>query len=148
MTDELSPISILAVDCGSVHTHAVLLDVVDGVYRMVARATAEPPVLNLAEGVRRAIMQIQTIIARPLLDEHGRLIVGSRHVTTGVDVCVLTASVAEPLRLILAGLMEEFDLASARRAAAARGSRAGLRPRCPGPGGSGGGEGAGRPGRP
>jgi hypothetical protein len=121
MTDELSPISILAVDCGSVYTHAVLLDVVDGVYRMVARATApttaEPPVLNLAEGVRRAIMHIQTIIARPLLDEHGRLIVGGRHVTTGVDVCVLTASVADPLRLILAGLVEEFDLASARQAA-------------------------------
>lgn len=121
MADELSPISILAVDCGSVHTHAVLLDVVDGVYRLVARATAlttaEPPILNVAEGVRRAISQIQTIIARPLLDDHGKLIVGSRHVATGVDAFVLTASVAEPLRLILAGLMEEFDLASARRAA-------------------------------
>lgn len=121
MVDELSPISILAVDCGSVHTHAVLLDVVDGVYRLVARATApttaEPPILNLVEGVRRAITQIQTIIARPLLDEHGKLIVGSRHAATGVDVFVITASVAEPLRLILAGLMEEFDLASARHAA-------------------------------
>ncbi len=121
MADELSPVSILAVDCGSVHTHAVLLDVVDGVYRMVARATAlttaEPPVLNVAEGVRRAVSQIQAIIARPLLDEHGRLIVGSRHAATGVDICVITASVADPLRLILIGLTEEFDLASARHAA-------------------------------
>jgi len=123
MPESFLPSSIMAVDCGSINTHAVMLDVVSGSYRMVARATtpttAEPPYSDVSEGVRRVIAQIQAVIGRPLLAENGRLIVGSRNPAAGVDVFVATASVAEPLRLILAGLMEEFDLASARRAAAA-----------------------------
>lgn len=112
--------SILAVDCGSATTHALLLDVVDGTYRLVARATAPstygPPTLDLAEGVRHAIERIEQISGRKLFDEGKALIMPSRGTIAGIDLFVATASAAPPLKVVVAGLMEDISLATARRA--------------------------------
>jgi len=54
--------SILAVDCGSTTTKAILLDMVDGQYRFVARSqvpsTGSAPWHDITAGIYHAIKQI------------------------------------------------------------------------------------------
>ncbi len=114
--------SILAIDIGSVNTQAVLIARVEGPFRFVARAqqptTIEEPWSDAAIGARHAIEQLAQIAARPLLTEAGDVITPEQENGSGVDVCVLTSSAAQPLRLILAGLVGELSVDSLRRAAA------------------------------
>ena len=114
--------SILAIDIGSVNTQAILIARVEGTYRFVARAqqptTIEEPWSDAAIGTRHAIEQLSEIAARPLLTEAGDVITPEQENGSGVDVCVLTSSAAQPLRLILAGLVGELSVDSLRRAAA------------------------------
>ncbi len=117
-----SPIleSVLAADVGSTFTKAVLVDIVEGEYRIVAAAefptTLEPPWSDISLGVQQCIVRIEQIARRPLLDEQGGLIVPERADGTGVDAFVATASAAEPLRVAVAGLMRDYSVESARRA--------------------------------
>ena len=114
--------SILAVDIGSVNTQAVLIAQVEGAFRFVARAqqptTIEEPWGDAAIGARHAIEQLSQIAARPLLTDSGDVITPEQNNGSGVDVCVLTSSAAQPLHLILAGLVGELSVDSLRRAAA------------------------------
>ena len=114
--------SILAIDIGSVNTQAVLIALVEGSYRFVARAqsptTQEEPWADVAIGVRHAIEQLQRVSARPLLSDDGNVISPEQDDGSGVDLCVITSSAAQPLRLVLAGLVGELSLDSLRRAAA------------------------------
>ncbi len=119
-----SPIieSILAADVGSTFTKAVLIDVVEGEYRIIASAefptTLEPPWSDIALGVQQCIARIERIALRNLLDERGTLIAPERSDGSGVDAFVATASAAEPLRVAIAGLMRDYSVESARRATA------------------------------
>ncbi len=111
--------SILAIDCGTVLTKAVLLDLVDGSYHFVARGTAltttGPPWHDVALGIQHAVEQIEDITGRVLLDEARRLIIPQRGLT-GVDACVAVSSASPPLRTVLAGLVPDISIASAQRA--------------------------------
>ena len=113
--------SILAIDVGSVNTQAALIARVEGVFRFVARAqlptTLEEPWSDVTIGVRHTVEQLAQIAARPLLTQAGDLITPEQHNGSGVDVCVLTCSAAQPLRLVLAGLVGELSVDSLRRAA-------------------------------
>ena len=120
---ELTQISsLLAIDIGSVNTQAVLIAQVEGTYRFVARAqsptTQEQPWSDVAIGVRHALEQLQQTAARPLLRDDGNLISPEHDDGSGVDACVITSSAAQPLRVVLAGLVGELSLDSVRRAAA------------------------------
>ncbi len=112
--------SILAIDCGTVLTKAILLDQVDGSYHFVARGaaltTAGSPWRDIAVGIQHAVEQIEDITGRVLLDEAGRLIIPQRESITGVDACVAVGSAAPPLRVVLAGLVPELSLSTAQRA--------------------------------
>ena len=114
--------SILALDIGSVNTQAVLIARVEGTYRFVARAqsptTLEEPWSDVAIGVRHAIEQLTAIVDRPLLDGSGDVIAPEREDGSGVDLCVITSSAAQPLRVILTGLVGELSVDSLRRATA------------------------------
>ena len=123
-TEELSPQavgSILVADCGSSYTRASLLERVETGYCFVAHAvaptTAEPPWADISVGVRHAIEQIVDIIKRPLLDERGILYLPENR-GRGVDLFVLTCSAGQPLRVVLAGLVNQISLSSLQRAAA------------------------------
>ncbi len=122
MTSGLTPIveSIIAADVGSTMTKAVLIDVVDGEYRILASAefpsTLEPPWSDISLAVQQCIARIEEIALRKLLDESGALLLPERVDGTGVDAFVATASAAEPLRVAIAGLMRDFSVESARRA--------------------------------
>jgi len=114
--------SILAIDIGSVNTQAVLIARVDGSHRFIARAqsptTQEEPWADVAIGARHAIEQLQRVAGRPLLSDDGNVISPEHANGSGVDICVVTSSAAQPLRLVLAGLVGELSLDSLRRAAA------------------------------
>jgi hypothetical protein len=121
MAMEQSIGSILAVDCGTVTTKAILLDRVGGSYRFVARGetptTIERPWEDVAVGVLHAIEQIEEVTGRTLLDQGGGLITPEDG-SVGVDAFVALVSAAKPLEIILAGLVRDLSLASAERAAA------------------------------
>lgn len=113
--------SILVADCGSVNTRVALLDVVGGRYRFIAsgmaQSTGEPPVSNVTTGLLQAIREVETITARTILNERGRLLLPSQGAVSGVDMFVATTSAAPPIRAILVGLMDDVSLASAQRVA-------------------------------
>ncbi len=112
---------MLAVDIGSVNTRAVLFDVVEGMYRFVARGqaptTAAEPWNDVMEGILRTFQQISTATGRVLTDEAGELIIPEDGEFVGVNGFVATASAGQPIRAVLVGLMPDVSLKSGRRAA-------------------------------
>ncbi|MBC8099228.1 MAG: glutamate mutase L, partial [Armatimonadetes bacterium] len=114
--------SILAVDFGSIHTRAVLLDRVDGVYELIARAEARTtdgfPVGDVTIGLDRVLRDISDATGRILTSDDGKILTPEQSDRAGVDVFVATASIGRPLRAVVMGLAPEVSAASALRAAA------------------------------
>jgi uncharacterized protein (TIGR01319 family) len=114
--------AILAADFGSIHTRLVLLDLVDGAYRLVAQAqartTAGFPYNDIGLGLQHAAQEISSVTGRVLLDDQGHLITPEQPNRSGVDELVATASAGRPLRTILVGLVPDISIASGMRAAA------------------------------
>jgi hypothetical protein len=120
MTQDYTSVeSILALDCGSTATQALLIDRVNGEYRLVARteapSTVEPPWNDASDSARHAATQLSEIIGWPLLNERGQIIC-PQHQKGGVDAVVITSSASNPVRLLLAGVMRDVSLSSARHA--------------------------------
>jgi hypothetical protein len=111
--------SILAFDCGSTLTRAVLIDKVSGEHRFVARgespSTVGPPWNNVMASVRQALVQVSEVTQGQFLDARQRIITPQRQ-GGGVDAVVATTSASEPLRLVLTGIIQDISLESARRA--------------------------------
>jgi hypothetical protein len=114
--------SILAVDFGNVHTRAVLIDLVEGVYKPVAfgevRTTGGFPHGDVSVGLMRALRQITRATGRHLMSEDGRIITPETPDLSGVDTYLVTTSIGRPLRAVVIGLTEEMSVASALRAVA------------------------------
>jgi len=121
MVDQQGIESILAVDIGTYWTHAALIDIVEGEYRLIAKAdspsTLEPPENNVIVGVRRAVEGISEITERPLLNFLGELITPERADGSGVDSTIVTTSAAPPLRVVVAGLTHDLSVETALRCA-------------------------------
>ncbi len=119
-TDQSTPIqSILVVDCGTLHTRAVLLDVVEEEYRFVGGATAstttEPPFADITIGVYNAIAELEATTGRRLVEE-GHIVTPQHTDGHGVDVFLATCSAAPALRLVIAGLTRDYSIGTARLA--------------------------------
>lgn len=116
----LSGRSYLVVDYGHSACSATLYDVVEGRYRMVGRGTglntARGPWFDLTYGLQQAIGQIAEATGRKLLTLQGQLIRPMRGDGSGVDYFGATVSLGEPLRVLLAGLVTDASIASARKA--------------------------------
>ena len=114
--------SILAVDFGNVNTRAVLIDLVEGVYYVVAQAqeptTAGFPTGDVAAGLTRALRKVGLASGRRLVGADGSLITPEQPDRSGVDTFVATASIGRPLRTVLLGLVPEISITSGLRAAA------------------------------
>ena len=117
--DYMSIESILAIDCGSTLTRALLMDLVDGEYRLVARgeapSTLEAPWNDVMASVRQALDQLADVTGWRLLDDRGQII-SPEHQDGGVDAVVVISGASEPLHLMMIGVMQDVSLASARRA--------------------------------
>jgi len=114
--------SILAVDFGNVQTRALLIDLVDGFYRLVARGdtrtTAGFPANDARLGLNRVVEQITAVTGRKLLTNDGKIITPEQNDRSGVDTFVTTASTGRTMRTVVVGLVPDVSIASARRALA------------------------------
>jgi hypothetical protein len=121
MSAENTNDTLLAVDIGTTATRALLFDVVENSYRLVgygeAPSTAAPPYAEASEGMRHALLELQAITGRALLDENARLIMPATSDGRGADACAVTASAGPAVRTLLVGLLPDVSLASARRLA-------------------------------
>ena len=112
--------SFVTADLGTITTRVSLIDQVAGEYRLVAHGSApttlSPPWEDVGLGFLEAIREMETVAERRLLAQ-GRLITPEDGDGNGVDGLVTTTSAMEPLRLIVAGMMEPWSLRSALRAA-------------------------------
>lgn len=109
--------SLIAIDIGTVHTRALLFDLVDGQYRFlaigIAPTTAGTPYRDIGEGIHLALEQLQEFTGRSLLGDDGRLILPALSDGTGVDRCVATISAGKTLKVISIGLLEDISTESA-----------------------------------
>ena len=116
---------ILATDCGSTTTKAIMIERVDGVYRQTWRGeaptTVEEPFADVTVGVINALTEIQEVSGRRLLDDEGRII---RPATAeqGCDIYISTSSAGGGLQMMVAGVVREMTAASAKRAALGAGA--------------------------
>lgn len=120
MTNGQEVESILAIDGGSVATKAILLDQVEGSYRFVAKGEGvgamASPGDGLLCGLRDALLQIEKVTGRVLLGKQGRPLVPEQGDGHGVDAIVASTSAFPPLRVVVAGLIHNLSVESARRA--------------------------------
>ncbi len=69
---------ILATDCGSTTTKAILIEKTDGQYRLMVRGeaptTVEAPFEDVTMGVLNAVQEVEELSGRKLLDDKGNII--------------------------------------------------------------------------
>ena len=113
--------SLLAVNVGASSTHAVLFDVVEGQYRFIAsgqaRSTAEAPFKDISLGVNQAIIHLQTVTGKILLDQENQLVKPMQSDGSGVDAFAATLSAGPAMRAVVVGLLSDVSMESARRLA-------------------------------
>jgi len=116
--------SILATDCGSTTTKAILIELVDDEYRLRFRGeaptTVEAPFEDVTRGVLNAVMEVEEISNRTLLD--GDEIITPQKGNKGVDIYVSTSSAGGGLQMMVAGVVKSMSGESAERAALGAGS--------------------------
>lgn len=113
--------SLLAVNVGASSTRAVLFDVVEGQYRFIASGTAPStavaPFKDVSLGVVQAIIELQTITGKSLLDQNNLLITPVQSDGSGVDTFAATLSAGAALRAVVVGLLSDVSTQSAKRLA-------------------------------
>ena len=126
---------IIATDCGSTTTKAILFEKKDDRWHTVARGeaptTVEKPVCDVTIGARNAFTEIQETTGIKLLhpdsedQQANPLIIGSddkEDDKSGVCGYVSTSSAGGGLQMIVAGVVETMTAESARRAALGAGA--------------------------
>lgn len=116
---------ILATDCGSTTTKAILIQKVDGVYRQTHRGeaptTVEAPLADVTMGVVNAVTEVQELASRRLLDDQGEIIrPATEH--EGCDIYISTSSAGGGLQMMVAGVVRQMTGESAKRAALGAGA--------------------------
>jgi uncharacterized protein (TIGR01319 family) len=115
---------ILATDCGSTTTKAILIQKVDGVYRQTHRGeaptTVEAPFADVTMGIVNAVTETQELADRRLVDDGGRIIEPAAQ--DGCDLYISTSSAGGGLQMMVAGVVREMTAESAKRAALGAGS--------------------------
>jgi uncharacterized protein (TIGR01319 family) len=120
---------IVATDCGSTTTKAILIEKVGDEYRQTHRGeaptTVEAPFEDVTRGVLNAIAEIEELSGRTILD-------GDRIITpnqaaqgnpqTGVDIYVSTSSAGGGLQMMVTGVVQNMTGESAQRAALGAGA--------------------------
>ncbi len=116
--------SILATDCGSTTTKAVLLERGDDGWRLVTRGeaptTVEAPIEDVTRGVLNAVREVEELRGRRLLD--GDRIVSPPEGDVGVDLYLSTSSAGGGLQMMVGGLVKQMTGESAQRAALGAGA--------------------------
>ncbi|MDO8588998.1 MAG: glutamate mutase L [Armatimonadota bacterium] len=118
------PETILATDCGSTTTKAILIQKRDGEYRLVVRGeaptTVEAPFDDVTIGVLNAVREVEELSGRTILEDGRILAPGSDN--RGVDVYLSTSSAGGGLQMTVAGVVKTMSAESAERAALGAGA--------------------------
>ena len=123
--DSASIRSILATDCGSTTTKAILIERQDdGSYRLVTRGeaptTVEAPFEDVTRGVLNAVKEVEELRGRPILD--GDRIHTPQDGEHGVDLYLSTSSAGGGLQMMVSGVVKSMTGESAQRAALGAGA--------------------------
>jgi uncharacterized protein (TIGR01319 family) len=117
--------SILATDCGSTTTKAILIEKEDGGYRLKARGeaptTVEAPFDDVTVGVLNAVEEAGELSGRKLLTDD-RTILKPRRGDEGVDLFISTSSAGGGLQMMVGGVVRSMTAESAERAALGAGA--------------------------
>jgi uncharacterized protein (TIGR01319 family) len=116
--------TILATDCGSTTTKAILIEKQGDEYRLVVRGeaptTVEAPFDDVTVGVLNAVREVEELAGRKIL-ENERIIVPKRG-NDGVDIYLSTSSAGGGLQMTVAGVVKSMSAESAERAALGAGA--------------------------
>jgi uncharacterized protein (TIGR01319 family) len=116
--------SILATDCGSTTTKAVLIERDADGYRLRARGeaptTVEAPFEDVTRGVLNAVREVEELRGRRLLADD-RILTPQRG-EEGVDLYLSTSSAGGGLQMMVSGLVLQMTGESAQRAALGAGA--------------------------
>jgi uncharacterized protein (TIGR01319 family) len=128
MTSKIDPDRIrviLATDCGSTTTKAILIERIDGHWRQTWRGEAptsvEEPLADVTLGVVNAVTEVGELAGRRLVDDSGRILRPARD-GEGCDIYISTSSAGGGLQMMVAGVIREMTAASAKRAALGAGA--------------------------
>lgn len=117
--------TILATDCGSTTTKAILIERRDDGYHLVCRGesptTVEAPFDDVTVGVLTAVREVEELTGRTIIRD-GRLIVPSESESVGVDLYLSTSSAGGGLQMTVAGVVSQITAESAERAALGAGA--------------------------
>ena len=126
MPDNSNVQTILATDCGSTTTKAILIEKQGDVYRQTTRGeaptTVEAPFDDVTVGVSNAAREIQELSGYTILDEDGKIITPKRPDGSGVDLYLSTSSAGGGLQMTVAGVVKSMSAESAQRAALGAGA--------------------------
>ncbi len=126
MPDNSNIQTILATDCGSTTTKAILIEKQGDVYRQTTRGeaptTVEAPFDDVTVGVSNAAREIQELSGYTILDEEGKVITPKRPDGSGVDLYLSTSSAGGGLQMTVAGVVKAMSAESAQRAALGAGA--------------------------
>jgi len=118
--------SVLATDCGSTTTKAILIERVGDEYRQTWRGeaptTVEAPFEDVTRGVTNAAQEIQEMSGRALVDPEGGILTPQREDGSGVDAYISTSSAGGGLQVVVGGVVRSMSAESAMRAALGAGA--------------------------
>jgi uncharacterized protein (TIGR01319 family) len=116
--------SILATDCGSTTTKAILIEKREEGYRLIVRGeaptTVEAPFEDVTRGVLNAIREVEELSGRKILD--GEKIITPQKGNEGVDIYLSTSSAGGGLQMMVTGVVKSMTGESAQRAALGAGA--------------------------
>ena len=116
---------ILATDCGSTTTKAILIEKRGEEFRLIVRGeaptTVEAPFEDVTMGVLNAVGEVEELTGRKLLDESGRIISPAKD-NVGTDIYISTSSAGGGLQMMVAGVVRSMTAESAERAALGAGA--------------------------
>ncbi len=116
--------SILATDCGSTTTKAILIEKQGDEYRLVVRGeaptTVEAPFEDVTKGVLNAVKEVEELRGRKILN--GDDILTPQKGEDGVDIYISTSSAGGGLQMMVAGVVKAMSAESAERAALGAGA--------------------------
>ena len=118
--------NILATDCGSTTTKAILIqhDPEAGRYRLIVRGeaptTVEAPFEDVTIGVLNSVKEVEELTQREILQQDK--IIKESSENRGVDIYISTSSAGGGLQMMVAGVVMNMTAESAERAALGAGS--------------------------
>ncbi len=116
---------IVATDCGSTTTKAILIEKRGDEYRLIVRGeaptTVEAPFEDVTMGVLNSVAEVEELSGRKILDEKGAIISPAKG-NVGTDIYVSTSSAGGGLQMMVAGVVRSMTAESAERAALGAGA--------------------------